>query len=141
MVFIYLAQEIISLSYKIEFETTNNIAEYEALVLGLRVAKDMKIGELAVFGDFELIVHQVKNLYQEKHPRLKTYINEIWDIIDNFFLSFNITFVPREENAMPDSSAFSASNFKIPFPPKLKYGVKVKYIPSIPDNVKHWKVF
>ena len=29
----------------------------------------------------------------------------------------------------------------VPFPPKLKYDVEVKYRPSIPDNVKHWKVF
>jgi ribonuclease HI len=35
----------------LEFETTNNVAEYEALVLGLREAKDMKIEELSVFGD------------------------------------------------------------------------------------------
>jgi hypothetical protein len=35
----------------------------------------------------------------------------------------------------------SASNFKVPFPPKLKYEVEIKYRPSIPDNVKHWKVF
>jgi len=40
-----------------------------------------------------------------------------------------------------DSLAISASNFEIPFPPKLKYGVEVKYIPYILDNVKHWKVF
>jgi hypothetical protein len=75
-------QEIISLSHKLEFETTNNVAEYEALVLGLRVAKDMKIEELAVFGDVELIVHKVKNMYQAKHPRLRTYKNVVWDLID-----------------------------------------------------------
>jgi hypothetical protein len=40
-----------------------------------------------------------------------------------------------------DSLDFSASNFRVPFPPKLKYDVEVKYRPSIPDNVKHWKVF
>jgi hypothetical protein len=39
--FVSPAQETISLSYKIEFETTNNVEEYEALVLGLRVAKGM----------------------------------------------------------------------------------------------------
>jgi hypothetical protein len=42
---------------------------------------------------------------------------------------------------MEDSLAISASNFKIPLPPKLKYDVEVKYRPSIPENVKHWKVF
>jgi ribonuclease HI len=141
VVFISPSQEVISLSYKLEFETTNNVAEYEALVLGLRAAKDMKIEELSVFGDAELIVHQVRNMYQAKHPRLRTYRNEVWDLIDNFFLDFNISFVPREENVMVDSLVVSASNFKIPLPPKLKYDVEVKYRPSIPDNVKHWKVF
>jgi hypothetical protein len=40
-----------------------------------------------------------------------------------------------------DSLVVSASNFRVSFPPKLKYDVEVKYRPSIPDNVKHWKVF
>jgi len=75
VVFISPTQETISLSYKLEFEATNNVAEYEALVLGLRATKDMKIEELAVFRDVELIVHQVKNPYQDKHPRLRTYKN------------------------------------------------------------------
>jgi hypothetical protein len=49
-------QETISLSYNLEFETTNNMAEYEALVLGLRAVKEMGIEEVAVFKDEELIV-------------------------------------------------------------------------------------
>jgi hypothetical protein len=117
------------------------VAEYEALVLGLRAAKDMNIEELAVFGKVELIVLQVKNLYQAKHLRLRAYINEVWVLVDSFFLAFNISFVPREENIMTDSLVFSASNFRVPLPPKLKYDVEVKYRPSIPDNAKHWKVF
>jgi ribonuclease HI len=135
------AQETIALSYKLEFEATNNVAEYEALVLGLRAAKDMGIEEISVFGDVELIVHQVRNLYQAKHPRLRSYRNEVWDFIDNFFLAFNISFIPREENIMVDSLVVSTSNFRVPLPPKLRYDVEVNYRPSIPDNVKHWKVF
>jgi ribonuclease HI len=141
VVFISPTQEIISLSYKLEFETTNNVAEYEALVLGLRATKDMMIEELAVFVDAELIVHQAKNMYQAKHPKLRTYRNEVWHLVDNFFSYFNISFVPREENTMEDFLVVSASNFIVPFPPKLKYDVEVKYRPSIPNNVKHWKVF
>jgi ribonuclease HI len=41
--FVSPTQETISLSYKLEFETTNNVAEYEALVLGLRAARKMEI--------------------------------------------------------------------------------------------------
>jgi ribonuclease HI len=137
VVFISPSKETISLSYKIEFQATNNVAEYEALVLGLRVAKDMNIEDLTVFGDVDLIIHQVKNQYQDKHPRLRAYINEFWDLVDIFFMVFNISFVPRNENTMEDSLDVSTSKFIVPFPPKLKYEVEVKYRPSIPDNVKH----
>jgi ribonuclease HI len=44
------------LSYKLEFEATNNVAEYEALVLGMRAAKERGIEEVAVFKDDELII-------------------------------------------------------------------------------------
>jgi hypothetical protein len=60
------SEEVITLSYKLEFETTNNIDEYASLVLGLRAAKDMAIDCLAVFGDSELVINQVRNIYQAK---------------------------------------------------------------------------
>jgi hypothetical protein len=70
--FVSPCQESIPLSYKLEFEATNNMEEYEALFLGLRAVKDMGIEDLIVFGDVELIVHRVKNAYRAKHPRLRT---------------------------------------------------------------------
>jgi ribonuclease HI len=79
-----------------EFETTNNIVEYEALVLGLRDAKDTTIVCVALFGDSKLIINEVRNIYQAKQQILKQYKNEVWDLIDNFFLSFNISFITRE---------------------------------------------
>jgi ribonuclease HI len=141
IVFISPSKEVTTLSFKLEFEVTNNIAEYEALILGLRAAKDMKIEGLTVFGDVELIVQQVRNIYQTKHARLKAYRNEVWDLVDNFFSAFNISFIPRSVNSLVDSLVVSASSFKAPLPPKLKYDVEVKYRPAIPDNVKYWKVF
>jgi ribonuclease HI len=121
------AQEVITLSYKLEFETTNNISEYEALVLGLRDAKDMAIDSLAVFGDSELIINQVKNIYQDKQQRLKQYQNEVWDLVDNFFLAFNISFIPREANQKADSLALSVSTFRPPIGPNIKYQVEVRH--------------
>jgi hypothetical protein len=56
VVFVSPCQETISLSYKLEFEATNNVVEYEALVLGLRAAKEMGIKEVAVFEDAKLII-------------------------------------------------------------------------------------
>jgi ribonuclease HI len=77
IVLISLAYPVVILSYKLEFETTNNIVEYESLVLGLRDTKDMAIDSLEVFGDSKLIINQVKNIYQAKQQRLKQYINEV----------------------------------------------------------------
>jgi hypothetical protein len=48
-------QEIVSLSFKLEFKPTNNVAEYEALILGLRDAKYMEIEDISLFLDVELI--------------------------------------------------------------------------------------
>jgi ribonuclease HI len=113
VVFMSPCQETISLSYKLEFEVTNNVAEYEALVLGIRAAQEMEIREMDVFGDAELIVQQVKNVYQARHPRLKNYRNEVWDLVDNFFLAFNISYIPREENAPADFLAFTTSLLEV----------------------------
>jgi hypothetical protein len=101
----------------------------------------MKIEELTFFGDAELIVHQVRNIYQKDHPRLKYYRTEVSELIDNLFSTFNIFFVPREANTLVDSSVVSASNFKITLPPKPKYNDEFKYRPTIPGNFMYWKDF
>jgi ribonuclease HI len=82
----------------LEFDTTNNISEYEALMLGLKAAKNMGIDKIYVFGDSQLIIHQIKNIYQTKQHRLKQYRNEVWEFVDNFFLAFNINFVHKNLN-------------------------------------------
>jgi hypothetical protein len=51
-----------------DFEATNNVAEYEALFLGLRAAREMGIQEVAVFEDAELVVQQIRSTYQAKNP-------------------------------------------------------------------------
>lgn len=60
----------------------------------------MNIEFLIVYGYFELVVKQIKNKCQAKHPRLRTYWNEVWDLIDNFIFAFNVQFLPREGNTM-----------------------------------------
>jgi hypothetical protein len=51
------SQEVMTLSCKLEFETTNNIAENEALVLRLMVSQGMAIECFAFFGYSELIIN------------------------------------------------------------------------------------
>jgi ribonuclease HI len=91
---------VIPFSYRLQWEIdyTNNVFEYEALVFGLEAARKQKIENLIVYGDAELIVKQIMQQYQEKHPRLRSYRNCAWDLIENFFSSFNIHNIPRMEN-------------------------------------------
>nr|GEW80131.1 reverse transcriptase domain-containing protein [Tanacetum cinerariifolium] len=56
---------------RFEFETTNNEAEYKALVAGLRIAKEMQIQELAIFVDSQLVASQDKGLFEAKKQTIK----------------------------------------------------------------------
>ena len=105
------------------------MAEYEDFLLSLQMAKELKVQKLVVFSDFELILKQVRNLCQTKHPRLRSYSNEVWDVIEQFFLGFNITTIPRDRNMHADSLAVSANSFKTPQLTLLEYHTQVKYRP------------
>ena len=76
------SKETIHLSYKLDFKTTNNIEEYEALMLGVKDAKEMGIMCLKIFGDADLIIQQVNNTCQAKNVRLKAYRDEVWKLME-----------------------------------------------------------
>jgi ribonuclease HI len=140
IVFISPSKNTSHLSFKLEFKVTNNIIEYEALLLGLNVAKPKGIRKLQVFGDADLIIQEVNKSFQAKHVRLKAYKDEVLEAIKSF-ADFKITFVPRAMNEVADSLAVSACAFIPPLPHKLSYEIQVRHRPSLPDNVKFWKVF
>ena len=52
--------KVFNFAFRLEFEATNNVAEYETLLLGIEIAKDMGIKLLNIKGDSDLIVQQVK---------------------------------------------------------------------------------
>ena len=79
----------------------NNTAEYEALVQGLRKAIELKVSNLKVFGDSEIIVKQIRNQIHCVSPHLKAYQNEVWDLL-KCFNAFNIISIPRLKNAAAD---------------------------------------
>jgi ribonuclease HI len=128
------------LSFKLDFKVINNIAEYEALLLGLNATKEMEIKRLHVFGDVDLIIQQLNKSFQAKHVRLKSYRDEVLRAIHTF-TDFKISYVPRAMNELADSLPVSACAFIPPLPHKLNYEIQVKYRRSLPDNVKFWKVF
>jgi len=57
-------------SYKLAFDCSNNEAEYEALITRLKILKKLNAKRISVYGDFELVIKQVKGEYQAKNPRM-----------------------------------------------------------------------
>lgn len=82
-------------------ESTNNQAEYKALLLGLNAARAMGGRKVFVNMDSELIVRQMQGRYKIKDPGLKLLAAEAMKLRDEFE-SVEFRHVPRAQNADAD---------------------------------------
>jgi ribonuclease HI len=82
--------------------TTNNVAEYRGLLLGLERAKLLGATEVEVINDSELIAHQVNGRYKVKHPDMKPLHAQALEALRGFG-RWSIRPVPRAQNAEADA--------------------------------------
>ena len=76
---------MIPMAKKLEFEVTNNQAEYEACIFGLESLRDMGAEQVTVYGDSMLVIKQISKEWEVKEDKLKPYMNYLTTVI----LSFN----------------------------------------------------
>ena len=88
--------------------TTNNVAEYMALILSLQEVLSMKAEEVNVYADSELIVQQVKGKYKVKNERLYT-LNILAKHLLNLIGKCSLSHKNREENKQADLLAKQAA--------------------------------
>lgn len=88
-------------------EKTNNEAEYIALIKALRASFNHDVKSIKVFSDSELVVKQIKGIYNIKQEHLKKLYNEALSLIKEFEY-FEITHIVRDLNAQADKLAKSA---------------------------------
>ncbi|XP_049410468.1 uncharacterized protein LOC125873622 [Solanum stenotomum] len=69
---------------KLRFNCTNNMTEYEAWILGLRMAIDMNVHELLVIGDSDLLIHQVQGEWAVKNLKITPYVQYIRKLCKRF---------------------------------------------------------
>jgi ribonuclease HI len=81
---------------------TNNVAEYRALLLGLRSSLELGAREVDVVGDSELIAKQVMGIYKVKHEAMRPLHREALAALGEFD-HWSIRTVPRAQNADADA--------------------------------------
>ncbi len=93
-------------------ETTNNVAEYTGLILGLKRAKAMGLRELEVFADSELVVKQLNGEYQVKADHLRPLFEEARALLKGF-PEIDIRYIPREQNTQADEMSNRAIDLRL----------------------------
>src|SRR5215216_6115616 len=94
-------------------EATNNTAEYEGLLVGLRIATELGIKKLIIRGDSQLVVRQVNKDYES--PLMEAYIEEVRRLEEHFD-GLQTEHVPRAENSIADHLSKCAAQ-KLPVEP------------------------
>ena len=89
-------QDRIKCMVRLEFHTTNNEAKYEALIIGLDLAKAARAVNMIIHCDSQVVTSQVNGSYECKSERMKGYLNEVKGQIGSPQIKF--VQIPREEN-------------------------------------------
>ncbi|XP_057452766.1 uncharacterized protein LOC130744612 [Lotus japonicus] len=95
-------------SLRFEFKATNNQAEYEALIAGLKLALDVGVNILAIRSDSQVVGKQVVGTYQVRDEQLARYLVIVKQLMTHFD-KVDIEHVPREKNTRADVLAKLAS--------------------------------
>ncbi|GJR69934.1 reverse transcriptase domain-containing protein [Tanacetum coccineum] len=93
---------------RFQFTTSNNEAEYEALIAGLRIAAQMGVRNVNVSVDSKLVANQVLGTYVAKEENIVKYLEKAKSLI-NGFANFSISQVPRSKNKKADALSKIAS--------------------------------
>ena len=98
---------------RLEYNCTNNQAEYEALLFGLQYLADMSVKDIDAFGDSLLVVQQIKGEFQCLDGLLNSYLDRCHLDIIKSLDTFTISHIPRKENSRANSLAQQASGYNI----------------------------
>lgn len=95
-------EEVVDSLKKFLGETTNNQAEYKALILGLERAKSLGVKTVEAFMDSQLAVKQLNREYKVKDAELGKRFLEVWNLAQGFD-GVTFTHIRREKNSEADA--------------------------------------
>ena len=106
-------EEHIPISIKLDFDVTNNAAEYEACIVGLETALAIAIKKLRIYGDSSLIINQISKKWKVRSESLAPYQAYLETLTDQLE-KVDYTYLPCEENQFANALARLASMVRIP---------------------------
>jgi ribonuclease HI len=93
---------------RLHFPASNNVAEYEALVNGLRIAIELGVRRLDARGDSQLVIDQVMKNSHCHDPKMEAYCDEVRCLEDKFY-GLELNHIARRYNETADELAKIAS--------------------------------
>jgi hypothetical protein len=93
---------------RLHFPASNNVAEYEALVNGLRIAIELGVRRLDARGDSQLVIDQVMMNSHCRDPKMEAYCDEVRRMEDKFY-GLELNHIARRYNETADELAKIAS--------------------------------
>ncbi|MCH94258.1 gag-pol polyprotein, partial [Trifolium medium] len=102
---------LIEQSLRFAFKASNNQEEYEVLLAGMRLAKEMDVSDLRAMSDSQLVTNQFSGEFQTKEPQLIKYVEQVRRLAEGFN-TFELVYVPRDQNARADLLSKLASTKK-----------------------------
>ena len=119
---------------QLDFPTTNNESEYEALVAGLDLTKAARAENVVVYCNSQVVISQVNGGYECKNERMKRYLEEVNFRIQN--LEVKIVQILREENKCTERLAKAASAEFMLIPKQVLSFVQVSSLIDDGKNVQ-----
>jgi ribonuclease HI len=101
--------DVLKYATQLEFSATNNIMEYEGLVNGLRLAKDLGIWLLLIRGDSQLVAKQIQKEYDCNNDMMVEYLAEVRRM-EKFFDGFKVWYIPHLNNRDADHLTWITSS-------------------------------
>ena len=86
---------------------TNNVAEYSALICALQEARTLKVADLRVYTDSELLYKQINGKYKVRHANIKPLYEQAVEML-KYFNSVEVLHIRRENNSGADKLANQA---------------------------------
>ncbi|XP_075080232.1 uncharacterized protein LOC142165759 [Nicotiana tabacum] len=101
---------------QLRFSYTNNIAEYDACIMGMNMAIDQYVEELLIMGDSDLIIQQAQGEWETQDVKLIPYRQHVEDLSKRF-KSVEFRYIPRFHNELANALTTLAS--MLPYPGNL----------------------